>query len=391
AFLGWSLNKDDRMPEYTAGDDITGINLDYGNNVTITLYAIYSDPITYTISLDPKGGTPAPKQSYDSRLSMNANGTYSGTYDVSSTAFKLPKLVKDGYKFNGWYDLNTGKKLSSIAKGSYGDKSLYASFTPVAYKITYTLNKGSIPKDEVYDRTFSIETEEIVLPEPYRKGYTFDGWYLDKALTQQALSIHDLPMKNVKLYAGWIPNVYSITFRSWDHADITLDGYRYDVSYKLDSDIFDVPGKAVSKWTYSYVDAKGKTVTKTIAGNASVKNLVSQDGGNIVLSVVTSVNKTTGIETELWKDVTYTIKYSLPKGTTNGSKNPTKYSYTEEENVYMIKNPVRSDCYFLYWTYEDREGETQLIYPVNYDGTKNGYSYLPAGMHQNIVLVAYFE
>jgi len=139
------------------------------------------------------------------------------------------------------------------------------------------------------------------------------------------------------------------------------------------------------------VDAKGKTVTKTVAGGASVKNLVSEDGGNIVLSVSVTVNKKTGVANELWSDTKYSIKYSLPKGVKNGSKNPTKYSFSEDAGIYRLNNPVKLGYDFLYWSYEDKHGETHFIYPENSDGTKDGRSYLSAGIHQNLVLIPVFE
>lgn len=302
---------------------------------------------------------------------------------------KAPSVpAKTGYSFDGWYMDGTKYDLK---KGIGTNLDLYPAYKAVAYKITYNVNKGSITKTDVYDKTFSIETEELTLPVPSRKGYSFTGWYKDKTLTLPVDSIDDLELKNTTLYAKWEANEYSITFRSWDYEDITKDGYVYDKSYKLDNDIFEVPGQIVKKFSYSYVDAKGKTVNKTIAGNASIKNLVSEDGGNIVLSVAVTVNKKTGVASELWSDTKYTIKYSLPKGVKNGSKNPTKYSYSEDADVYRLNNPVLPGYDLLFWSYVDKHGEMQFIYPLNGNGTKDGYSYLPEKIHENLVLTPVFE
>ena len=390
AFLGWSTNKNDLEPLYHEGDDITGINIDLKNNATIMFYAIYSDPISYSLTLDPRGGVLKAKQVYDERLT-ETDGLYLGSYDILSKAFKLPVLVKDYYSFGGWRDLETDKKVSSIAKGSYGDRCLYAYFTPVSYKLSYNLNKGSIAKDEVYDKTFNIESESIVLPRPVRKGYLFKGWYSDKALSQEVMSIDDLTMKNTSLYAKWEPITYTITYRADGFDDVIVDGFVYDRSYKLDKDVFNTPGKAVKKFSYSYLDAKGKMVAKTVAATSSIKNLVSEDKGNIVLSVTKVIDKKSGAVSELWSYVSYSISYALEKGISNPSKNPKKYSYSEEENLYRINNPIKLGYDLLYWTYEDRQGEVSYIYPVDNDGTKDGYAYLPAGIYQDLVLTPYFE
>ena len=231
----------------------------------------------------------------------------------------------------------------------------------------------------------------ITLPIPTRNYYYFNGWYLDKSFNTPVFSKYDLPYKNVTLYAKWVPYEYSITFKADGKQDVVVDGYKYDQSYKLNNDVFDIPGMVVGKFTYSYVDSKGKTITKTVAGNASIKNLVNVDGGNINLYVAKTFDKKLGIEKELWNNTNYTIKYSLPKGAVNGSKNITKYSYSEQANIYKINNPSSTGHNFLYWTYVDKQGNTQYIYPINNDTSKSGYSYLPVRLHQNITLQAHFE
>jgi len=405
-FDGWELKKNEYLIWWI--DDGEVLDLSYfsnyfSNEETLELKARWS-LAEYDIMLDPQGGVLSNKQSYDSRLSLNSNGTYSGTYTIASAAFKLPTLTKEGYKFGGWYLLDeegnfTKTKLSSLAKGSEGNKKIRAKFSPVAYAIKYNLNSGKITSAKnTYSVSYDVENNPLVLPEAYRKGYLFDGWYLNynsktKEFTNRISDIYSLVglngYKKVSLYAKWIPITYTVIFTGEGLSDVSMD-CSYDVSYKLNNDIFEVPGKIVSKWNYSYIDAKGKTVSKTIAGNASIKNLLSENGESIELSVATSYDKKTGVTSELWKTVNYTIKYSLPKGVTNGSKNPTKYLYTEEESVYRLNNPIKLGYDFLYWEYTDRQNNIQTIYPVN-NGTKDGYAYLPAKLHQNIVLTPVFE
>ncbi|MBQ6479056.1 MAG: InlB B-repeat-containing protein [Erysipelotrichaceae bacterium] len=287
AFLGWT-------DQY--GNAVTTTEGRYEN---LTLTATFaSEPTQYEIVLDPMDGTLAAKQSYDARLILQNDGTYTGSYNVTDTTYKLPKLVKDFYKFNGWYDHETEKKVSSVAKGSIGNKDLYANFTPVSYKITYNTNKGKIlvkntKAEKFYDTTFSIETESLDLPvseEVYRKGYIFKGWYLDKELTVPYVSIEDLELRNTAIYAKWEPITYRIQFVSdqYESEPVTI---QYDQSYRIPDDIFHVPGMKVQKYTYML---NGKTVT--VAANKTIKNLVSENGTDtIVFRVAKDSN-----QNELW-------------------------------------------------------------------------------------------
>ncbi|MBQ6479425.1 MAG: InlB B-repeat-containing protein [Erysipelotrichaceae bacterium] len=297
AFTGWYITENKIV-----SDELIA-SVEQGSTRNYTLTASY-EIITYSITLDPREGEPAPKQFYDDRLEYDpADNRYYGFYNVTSVTCKLPNLVKDGYKFTGWYDLNTGKKLKSIAKGSVGDLDLYAGFTPVSYKITYKTNGGKIlvkndKNNRYYDTSFDIESVSLDLPseeEIYRKGYIFDGWYLTynsktKEYSDKVESLDDLSYKNTTVYAGWIPITYTIQFRS-DHYASDIMSVRYDETYKLSGDIFSVPGMKVQKYVY---ELNGKTVT--VSATASIKNLVSEEGADPIVFRVAKDKK----GNELW-------------------------------------------------------------------------------------------
>ena len=63
--------------------------------------------------------------------------------------------------------------------------------------LRYESNGGTKYKDERYRRNTLVELDK----EPVREGYTFTGWYSDKALTEP---IDDIRMtSNKTVYAGW--------------------------------------------------------------------------------------------------------------------------------------------------------------------------------------------
>ena len=65
------------------------------------------------------------------------------------------------------------------------------------YTLRYESNGGTKYKDERYRRNTLVKLDK----EPVREGYTFTGWYADKALTEP---IDDIRMtSNKTVYAGW--------------------------------------------------------------------------------------------------------------------------------------------------------------------------------------------
>jgi uncharacterized repeat protein (TIGR02543 family) len=79
--------------------------------------------------------------------------------------------------------------------------------------ITFEENGGA----EVEDMEISISSTSVQLPTPTRDGYTFDGWYLDEALTQPFTLASLLTQSGaLTLYAKWDEDVvtYTITFET---------------------------------------------------------------------------------------------------------------------------------------------------------------------------------
>ena len=67
-------------------------------------------------------------------------------YTIESKDIVLPKLNKTGYNFLGWYDNPefTGNEIVKIAKGSYGNKTLYAKFEYAGYSVDMELNGANV-------------------------------------------------------------------------------------------------------------------------------------------------------------------------------------------------------------------------------------------------------
>lgn len=386
-FMGWSKTKNGDV-QYLPGMDISGINENLKSGSTVTLYAVWKIN-EYSVVLNTKNGSLAKNQSWPVQIDQDNN--YAGNYIITDT-IKLPALVKEGYKFNGWYseissadgtvkyDKNNNpvlKKYSSISK-YYTDIELTASFTPISYSISYSLNKGSIVKGSIYDKSYNIETSSLTLPEVYRTGYIFKGWFLDKNLTKEVKGIEDIKnngLNKVTLYAKWTPIVYNIKFINDEGKEALLMEVSYDKSIKLNNNILSIPGKFVSKWTYTDINGK----TKTVSGTSTVKNLTATDGDTVVLTVAKDKKGN-----ELYNKAKYTVKYILPKGAKNASGNPTSYYY--DEGSLAIKSPSLKGKTFDCWEIEEDGIKTGTLIP-----DENGKVSIPKSACANLVLTAVFK
>ena len=83
----------------------------------------------------------------------------------------LEDAFKEHYDFVGWF-LENGEQIERI-ENRYGDLTLYAVFVPHEYAITYDLNGGTASGNP---DSYNIESEDIFLNDPMKRGYIFSGW-----------------------------------------------------------------------------------------------------------------------------------------------------------------------------------------------------------------------
>ena len=106
----------------------------------------------------------------------------------------------------------------------------------VFYSIEFDLNNGVLPNSvdlSVYDKVSANTT--ISLPEPFRQGYIFEGWYTGKLINDQRFTNLTLVNSDLSLVAKWIDayeaeHVKSVkrdTIASWQNRINDLIGYEY--------------------------------------------------------------------------------------------------------------------------------------------------------------------
>ncbi|MBR2787049.1 MAG: InlB B-repeat-containing protein, partial [Clostridia bacterium] len=143
------------------------------------------------------------------------NGTVSGnpaTYYITSNDITLNNPTRAGYTFAGWTGtgLSTITKIVTIAKGSTGNRSYTANWTPNTYTISYELNGGSDPGNPT---KYKVDSADITLKKPTRAGYTFVGWTGSNGETAQTtVTIAKGSTGNKNYIANWVAIDYKITY-----------------------------------------------------------------------------------------------------------------------------------------------------------------------------------
>lgn len=158
--------------------------IEKGTTGNKTLYAKWT-AVTYTITYKLAGG-------------KNVSGNPK-SYKITTSTITLKAPTRKGYKFGGWYsDSKFKTKVTKITKGSTGNKTLYAKWTVITYKITYKLAGGK--NSSKNPKSYKVTTSTVTLKAPTRKGYTFKGWYNgSKKITKIAKG----STGNVTLTAKW--------------------------------------------------------------------------------------------------------------------------------------------------------------------------------------------
>ena len=162
-FQGYYTEANGKGTKYYNADGTSAKNWDKAANTT--LYA-YWKANTYTVTLDRQSGT-------------GGSGSVTATYAAAMPSMTVP--TRASYTFQGYFTEAKGKGTKyynadgSSAKNwdKTANTTLYASWTPVPYAITYNLEGGT---DTGNPASYTIETETFTLKAPVREDYTFLGW-----------------------------------------------------------------------------------------------------------------------------------------------------------------------------------------------------------------------
>ena len=153
-FRGWFTTS------FLVGTSITYIKA--GSIGDIILYAKWI-PTEYSIIYNLNGGT---MPTYD----------FVQSYTIESGNVPLPRPVKTGHAFAGWY-LNpdfSGVPITEIKEGTYGELDLYAKWNRLTFKVRFfDRDYATLLSEQYVEYGFAAVPPETV---PEHEGCRFAGW-----------------------------------------------------------------------------------------------------------------------------------------------------------------------------------------------------------------------
>lgn len=319
SFAGWATSASGNVV-YSNSQSVS--NLTATNGGTVNLYAKWT-PVNYSITYNLNGG------------SISGQKT---SYTIETSTFSLPTPTRTGYLFTGWTGSNgsTPSKSVSISKGSTGNKSYTANWTPKKLTTTFYRNLNSSDTTTA-QQVFTYGVSQSFSAKGWSKtGYTQLGWADSRTATTQQYStlsgVSDgwieskYPSNNI--YAVWKPNTYSIAYNANGGTGTTAtSSHTYDSAKALTSNGFSRTGYTFAGWN---TQANGSGTAYT--NGQSVKNLTASNGATVTLYAQ-------------WKVNNYTLTFN-PNG---GSVSPTSKSVAYGSQYGTLPTPTRTGYTFTGW------------------------------------------
>ena len=294
--------------------------------------------------------------------SSNVVGTMdneSMTYDLAANLTENV-YTRDGYTFTGWNTKADGigipysdkAEVINLVDTNNGSITLYAQWDKISYTVTLDGNAATTEgtaSTTVYFDDKIAQIESL----PSKTGYTFNGYttdgtntgtkYIDN--TGAGIKAWDRTA-NATLKAVWIPNTYTVKYDKNTEDTVTgtmadQTGFTYDAATTLTKNTFARTGYTFTGWN---TEASG--TGDTLADEASVQNLVSENGSSVTLYAI-------------WRPHTFTVKFD--KNTAAGTSEVTgtmadasfTFNYKDPANILPENKYARAGYGFAGWTYNN--------------------------------------
>ena len=236
----------------------------------------------------------------------------------------LNNPTKKGYTFLGWK--YKGNFVTSIDSSWLSDISLDAIWETTAYNVTYHLDGGE--NNNSNPKTFTIESDDITLASPIKKGYNFMGWYTSSSFSDDTsiTTITKGSTEDINLYAKWEIITYTITY----DAGLGKNDSSNPKTYTVEDEI-----------TLANATRDGYTFTGWKGDRGVVEKISKGTVGNLAL-------------TAMWSTNLNSLIVSTEDRTMGSAKLVSGDGYTDEEIT--VKATVNSGYLFKGWY----EGDTKV-------------------------------
>ena len=199
--------------------------------------------------------------------------------------------------------------------------TLNASFTPITYNLTYTLNGGTATNPA----TYTIETTTFTLNNPTKAGYDFAGWKLNGVGdAMMTVTITQGSTGHLAYTATWTPTVYNIVY--------TMDGGTATpanpTTYTIETETFTLNNPTKTGHTFKGWKLNGE-------GDAMMEVTIAQGStGHLAYTATWQINK-------------YTITFD-----SNGGSAVDPITQDYGTTVTAPDDPTKPGCDFAGWTPE---------------------------------------
>jgi uncharacterized repeat protein (TIGR02543 family) len=394
---------------FTTSSCEKGSEFDFNTEITesITLYAKWT-PESYKItyksvgddgSVKDFGGEGGPVNSPDNPIKYNIE---------SETINLMAPTPAEGKVFDGWFnDATFSKKVTRIAKGSFGDRTFYAKWSTKTYRIAYLADNDSYgavsDQFKVHGESINLETDGHFRRPGYDKQL---GWTNTQngSVDYEFGAVYTVDAPLI-LYPAWSePIVYEIKYvcAGCENDPSNPVSYTVNTAKELKSPSEIPQGNKFGGWfTDKRYSKKISKIEKGTTGNLTLYGKLNQiynityvgtdtpnnpktytvDDNTIQLKApasrehytfvgwfdkdsedgqqVTEIAKGSTGDTTLfakWNAVEYTIAYNNIEGATN--ENPT--TYTVESDTIQLVAAVKAGYDFAGWFDKDDEEVTQI-------------------------------
>ena len=274
--------KNNKVTETTIHTNKLDEEILFENNYKIvSVSSGINQPITYTIELDPAGGT-----------------LENTTYEVTENQVygNLPTPTKKGYNFIGWY---LDDKLITNTTYVIGTEitKLVAKYEAGEYQVTFNADGGIV---DPANKTVTFNSTYGDLPIPVKIGYTFNGWFnKDNELITSETPVTII--EDEELIAKWTGNEFTVSASGYQGVydteahgiTVTPNIEDTEITYSLDEENYSSTAPTFSEvgtytvyykvTKYNYLDVTGRETVEITAANNTLT--LSETSGTITYPV----------------------------------------------------------------------------------------------------------